>query len=86
MQGSINELMPRICEASNALSRELGRVPTYEEIAEATDANAEAVRLASERNRSPISLDRAMTSQGYMCLQVISVSTCMHAWFPNSSS
>lgn len=71
LPGSINELMPRICEASNALSRELGRLPTHEEIAEAIDANAEAVRLASERNRSPISLDKAMTSQGYMCLQDI---------------
>ncbi|KAH6759772.1 sigma factor 4 [Perilla frutescens var. hirtella] len=71
LPGSISELIPKICEASNGLSRKLGRFPVYEEIAEAIDVNAEAVRLAIERNRSPISLDQAMTSQGYMSLQDI---------------
>lgn len=71
IQGSISELIPKICEANNELSRDLKRFPTYLEIAEAIEMNAESVRLAIERNRSPISLDQAMTSQGYMSLQVI---------------
>ncbi|XP_057807767.1 RNA polymerase sigma factor sigD, chloroplastic-like isoform X1 [Salvia miltiorrhiza] len=71
VQGSISELIPKIYEASNALSRELRRFPTHQEIAEAMEVNAEAVRLAIERNRAPISLDEAMTSHGYMSLQDI---------------
>ncbi|KAL0429227.1 UNVERIFIED_CONTAM: RNA polymerase sigma factor sigD, chloroplastic [Sesamum radiatum] len=64
LPGSISELVPKICEANAALSRRLRRPPTYDEIAEAIDANSSAVRLAIERNRSPISLDQAITSQG----------------------
>ncbi|XP_057807768.1 RNA polymerase sigma factor sigD, chloroplastic-like isoform X2 [Salvia miltiorrhiza] len=71
LPGSISELIPKIYEASNALSRELRRFPTHQEIAEAMEVNAEAVRLAIERNRAPISLDEAMTSHGYMSLQDI---------------
>lgn len=64
--------MPKIIEANVVLSRRLRRFPTYEEIAEAINANAWAVRLAMERNRSPISLDQAtMTSHGSMSLQGI---------------
>ncbi|XP_057796256.1 RNA polymerase sigma factor sigD, chloroplastic-like [Salvia miltiorrhiza] len=37
------------------------------------EVNAEAVRLAIERNRASISLDQAMTSHGYMSLQDIIV-------------
>ncbi|KAL2234155.1 UNVERIFIED_CONTAM: RNA polymerase sigma factor sigD, chloroplastic [Sesamum indicum] len=72
LPGSISELVPKICEANAALSRRLRRPPTYDEIAEAIDANSSAVRLAIERNRSPISLDEAITSQGCMSLQVLS--------------
>ncbi|KAL0291431.1 UNVERIFIED_CONTAM: RNA polymerase sigma factor sigD, chloroplastic [Sesamum calycinum] len=71
LPGSISELVPKICEANAALSRRLRRPPTYDEIAEAIDANSSAVRLAIERNRSPISLDQAITSQGCMSLQDI---------------
>ncbi|XP_020548722.1 RNA polymerase sigma factor sigD, chloroplastic isoform X2 [Sesamum indicum] len=71
LPGSISELVPKICEANAALSRRLRRPPTYDEIAEAIDANSSAVRLAIERNRSPISLDEAITSQGCMSLQDI---------------
>ncbi|KAK4414493.1 RNA polymerase sigma factor sigD, chloroplastic [Sesamum alatum] len=71
LPGSINELVPKICEANAALSRRLRRPPTYDEIAEAIEANSSAVRLAIERNRSPISLDQAITSQGCMSLQDI---------------
>ncbi|KAI3445059.1 hypothetical protein Pfo_001724 [Paulownia fortunei] len=71
LPGSINELVPKICKANTVLSRRLRRFPTYNEIAEAIDVNPTAVRLAIERNRSPISLDQAMTSRGCMSLQDI---------------
>ncbi|KAG6424864.1 hypothetical protein SASPL_115284 [Salvia splendens] len=71
LPSSISELIPKICEASNELSRELARVPTYQEIAEAIDVEAGAVRLAVEGKRGPISLDQVMTSYGYMSLQDI---------------
>ncbi|EYU27026.1 hypothetical protein MIMGU_mgv1a021187mg [Erythranthe guttata] len=73
LQGSIHELVPKICEANAVLSRKLRRFPTYEEIAEEIDANASSVRLAIERNKSPISLDQASTSRGSMSLQVLSI-------------
>ncbi|KAL9175501.1 hypothetical protein ABFS82_02G116600 [Erythranthe guttata] len=71
LPGSIHELVPKICEANAVLSRKLRRFPTYEEIAEEIDANASSVRLAIERNKSPISLDQASTSRGSMSLQAI---------------
>lgn len=71
MQGSISELVPKICEANNDLSRRLQRYPTYEEIAAAIDVDASIIRIALERNRSPISLDQAITTQGCMSLQVL---------------
>ncbi|KAL2514573.1 RNA polymerase sigma factor sigD [Forsythia ovata] len=71
MPGSISELVPKICEANNSLSRRLQRYPTYDEIAAAIDVDASIVRLALERNRSPISLDQAISSQGCMSLQDI---------------
>ncbi|XP_012849779.1 PREDICTED: RNA polymerase sigma factor sigD, chloroplastic isoform X1 [Erythranthe guttata] len=73
LPGSIHELVPKICEANAVLSRKLRRFPTYEEIAEEIDANASSVRLAIERNKSPISLDQASTSRGSMSLQVLSI-------------
>ncbi|KAL8496078.1 hypothetical protein ACS0TY_019979 [Phlomoides rotata] len=71
LPGSISELIPKICEASNALSTRLKRAPTYEEIAESIDVKPSNVKLAIERNKSVISLDQAMTSRGYMSLQDI---------------
>ncbi|PIN23635.1 hypothetical protein CDL12_03626 [Handroanthus impetiginosus] len=71
LPGSISQRVPKICEANNVLSGKLGRFPTYEEIAEAIDVNASVVRLAIERNRSPVSLDQAITTQGCMSLQDI---------------
>lgn len=71
LPGSISELVPKICEANNDLSRRLQRYPTYDEIAAAIDVDASIIRIALERNRSPISLDQAITSQGCMSLQDI---------------
>ncbi|KAK6163001.1 hypothetical protein DH2020_002842 [Rehmannia glutinosa] len=64
LPGSISALVPKICETITVLSRKLQRFPTYDEIAEAIGVNPTAVRLAIERNRSPISLDQPITGQG----------------------
>ncbi|KAG8391193.1 hypothetical protein BUALT_Bualt01G0162200 [Buddleja alternifolia] len=71
LPGSVTELVPRICEANDGLSRRLRRFPTYDEIAEAINVETSIVRLATQRNRSPISLDQAITGRGCMSLQAI---------------
>lgn len=70
MQGSISELVPKICNANTELSRKLRRMPSYDEIAEALGMDVSTVRLVIERNRAPISIDQIVTTQGYMSLQV----------------
>ncbi|KAK4379717.1 hypothetical protein RND71_001579 [Anisodus tanguticus] len=71
IQGSISELVPRICNANTKLSRKLRRIPSYDEIAEALGMDVSTVRLVIERNRAPNSIDQIVTSQGYMSLQDI---------------
>lgn len=53
------------------MRRELGRWPTYDEIAEAADLNVSSVRLVRERTRLPISLDQPMSNQGSITLKEI---------------
>ncbi|KAL6326870.1 hypothetical protein AAG906_012145 [Vitis piasezkii] len=69
LPGSICEMVAKIAEARTVLSRRLRRLPTYDEIAEFIDVNVSTVRLVSERSRTPISVDQAVTSQGCMTLQ-----------------
>lgn len=64
-------MVAKIAEARTVLSRRLRRLPTYDEIAEFIDVNVSTVRLVSERSRTPISVDQAVTSQGCMTLQVL---------------
>lgn len=64
-------MVAKIAEARTVLSRRLRRLPTYDEIAEFIDVNVSTVRLVSERSRTPISVDQAVTSQGCMTLQEI---------------
>ncbi|WKA02327.1 hypothetical protein VitviT2T_020530 [Vitis vinifera] len=71
LPGSICEMVAKIAEARTVLSRRLRRLPTYDEIAEFIDVNVSTVRLVSERSRTPISVDQAVTSQGCMTLQEI---------------
>lgn len=71
VQGSMRGSVARIAEANNSLRRELGRWPTYDEIAEAADLGVSSVRLVRERTRHPISLDQPMSNQGSITLKVL---------------
>ncbi|KFK25599.1 hypothetical protein AALP_AA8G135300 [Arabis alpina] len=71
LPGSMWELTAKVAEASNVLTRKLRRPPSCEEIAEHLNLHVSAVRLAVERGRSPISLDRVASQNGRMTLQEI---------------
>lgn len=71
VQGHMCRMVARVAEARNLLSKRLGRLPTHDEIAEVLDVHISIVRLVSERNRPPISLDRSITDQGRVTLQVL---------------
>jgi len=51
----------RIFRAAEALKNTLNRDPTVEEIAKATDLSPDAVAMATEASRSPISIDSPFT-------------------------
>lgn len=65
------ELTAKVAEASNVLTRKIRRQPSCEEIAEHLNLHVSAVRLAVERSRSPVSLDRVVSNNGRMTLQVL---------------
>ncbi|KAK3023811.1 hypothetical protein RJ639_044735 [Escallonia herrerae] len=71
LPGSICELVPRIVEANNSLTKRFRRLPSHDEIAEAVDMNVATVRLVCQRTRPLISLDEAVTNRGGMRLQEI---------------
>ncbi|XP_009125938.3 RNA polymerase sigma factor sigD, chloroplastic [Brassica rapa] len=71
LPGSMWELTAKVAEASNVLSRKLRRIPSSEEIADHLNIHVSAVRLAVERSRSPVSLDRVLSHNGRMTLQEI---------------
>lgn len=71
VQGNASRMVAKIAEASNTLTKRLGRQPSYDEIAEMLHVNILTVKLVSERSRPPGSLDRAVTDQGHMTLQVL---------------
>ncbi|KAJ0094098.1 hypothetical protein Patl1_17131 [Pistacia atlantica] len=71
LPGSMCETVAKIAEANSVLTRRLRRLPTHSEIAEMLDINVSTVRLAFERIRYPISLDRAVSDRGCMTLQDI---------------
>ncbi|KAE9616264.1 hypothetical protein Lal_00017514 [Lupinus albus] len=71
LPGGKYEMIAKIAEANNVLSRRLKRVPSYNEIAEFINANVSTVKLVSERNRLPISLNKVVTDRGTMTLQDI---------------
>ncbi|KAJ4912007.1 hypothetical protein Rs2_06628 [Raphanus sativus] len=68
LPGSMWELTAKVAEASNVLSRKLRRIPSCEEIADHLNIHVSAVRLALERGRSPVSLDRVVSHNGRMTL------------------
>lgn len=63
--------MTKIAETKAVLGKKLGRLPSYDEIAEVLNVHVSTVRFGYERSRSPISLNRAVTDQGSMTLQVL---------------
>ncbi|KAJ9158836.1 hypothetical protein P3X46_024382 [Hevea brasiliensis] len=69
--GSLLDKMTKIAEAKAVLRKRLGRLPSYDEIAEVLDVHVSTVRFGYERCRSPISLNRAVTDQAGMTLQEI---------------
>ncbi|KAL1188938.1 RNA polymerase sigma factor sigD [Cardamine amara subsp. amara] len=71
LPGSMWELTAKVAEASNVLTRKLRRQPSCEEISEHLNLSVSAVRLAVERSRSPVSLDRVASHNGRMTLQEI---------------
>ena len=64
-------MVAKIVEASNILTKRLGRAPTCDEIAKMLNVNISTVRLVSERSRPLVSLDRAVSDQGHMTFQVL---------------
>lgn len=70
VQGSVCEMIPKIAEANNSLAVRLRRSPSLEEIAESVGTAVGTVRLIYQSSKEPVSLDRALTSQGCMNLQV----------------
>ncbi|KAL5760411.1 hypothetical protein ACOSP7_018922 [Xanthoceras sorbifolium] len=69
LPGRMCGMVAKIAEANNVLTRKLRRLPTCNEIADVLDISLSTVRLAYERTRHPISLDRAETDHGIMTLQ-----------------
>ncbi|KAF4365468.1 hypothetical protein G4B88_025647 [Cannabis sativa] len=71
LPGNKCAMIAKITEANNVLNRRLNRSPTYDEVAKELKLDVTTVRLVSQRNRPPISLDRAITDRGRMTLQEI---------------
>ncbi|KAL5543599.1 hypothetical protein UlMin_007383 [Ulmus minor] len=64
-------MLAKIADANNVLSKSLRRFPTYDEIAEVVNVPVSTVRLVSEKNRPPVSLDRLETERSCVSLQEI---------------
>ncbi|WOK95545.1 RNA polymerase sigma factor sigD, chloroplastic isoform X3 [Canna indica] len=58
LPGNLCEAVSRVAEANSLLRRQLGRWPTYEEIADFINMDVSTVRTVSEKNRPPISIDQ----------------------------
>ncbi|XP_019427571.1 PREDICTED: RNA polymerase sigma factor sigD, chloroplastic [Lupinus angustifolius] len=71
LPGGKYEMIAKIAEANNVLSRRLRRVPSYNEMAELLNVNVSTVKLLCQRNRLPISLNKVVTDRGTMTLQDI---------------
>ncbi|KAI3979633.1 hypothetical protein MKX01_013728 [Papaver californicum] len=72
LSGSMCEMVAKIAKANTALTSKLGRWPTYEEIADTVGIDVSIIRLASQSNRTPISLDQTpSTLHGCVTLKEI---------------
>ena len=63
-------VMAKITRAKISFNQRFQRLPSHGEIAEMINVQASIVRLVCERSRLPLSLDRVVTDQGCMALQV----------------
>ncbi|XP_058759349.1 RNA polymerase sigma factor sigD, chloroplastic isoform X2 [Vicia villosa] len=63
LPGQMHAMVAKIEKAYIVLSYRLGRKPMYDEIAEALDVNVSTVQLVYEIRRQPVSLDRAISYQ-----------------------
>lgn len=70
VQGHMCGVMAKITKAKNSFNQKFQRLPSHDEVAEMINVKPSTVRLVSERSRLPISLDRVVTDQGCMALQV----------------
>ncbi|MCL7022203.1 hypothetical protein MKW94_030418 [Papaver nudicaule] len=72
LPGSMCEMVAKIAKTNTALTSKLGRWPTHEEIADTVGVGVSVIRLASESNRTPISLDQTpSTIHGSVTLKEI---------------
>lgn len=79
-------MMAKITKAQNSLNQRFQRLPSHDEIAEVIKVNASTVKLVCERSRPPISLDRVVTVQGSMTLQVCVLNLVFMISFTSSIS
>lgn len=70
VQGHMCGVMAKITKAKISFNQRFQRLPSHDEIAEMINVQASIVRLVCERSRLPLSLDRVVTDQGCMALQV----------------
>ncbi|XP_008806591.1 RNA polymerase sigma factor sigD, chloroplastic [Phoenix dactylifera] len=71
MPGNLCEAMNKIMESKSLLRRQLGRNPTYDEIADFAGIGVSSVRIISERSRHPISVDQPVNKQGLTLKDII---------------
>ncbi|THU73154.1 hypothetical protein C4D60_Mb04t19820 [Musa balbisiana] len=70
LPGNLCEAMNKVAEANSSLRRQLGRSPTYKEVADLIDMDVSNVRLVSERSRPPISIDQ-VGKEGLRLMDII---------------
>ncbi|KAJ8499778.1 hypothetical protein OPV22_010330 [Ensete ventricosum] len=70
LPGNLCEAMNKVAEAKSLLRRQLGRSPTYKEVADLVDMDVYNVRLVSEGSRPPISIDQ-VGKEGLRLMDVI---------------
>ncbi|XP_010922212.1 RNA polymerase sigma factor sigD, chloroplastic [Elaeis guineensis] len=71
LPGNLCEAANKIMKSNSLLRKQLGRNPTYDEIADFTGIGASSVRIISERSRHPISVDQPVNKQGLTLKDII---------------
>ncbi|KAJ0975620.1 hypothetical protein J5N97_017585 [Dioscorea zingiberensis] len=63
LPGSMCAVARKVADATSLLQRQLGRWPTYHEIADYTDLSASSVKIVTARSRHPISMNRPVKNK-----------------------